>query len=129
VPLWLGGRTEGQIQQAEAAVAARRAEMDDLTGQIEGDVRKAYLDLQAVTAQVGVADRSRQVAREALDLTRQRFDAGISDNLEVIQAQEAVATAELDYINSVFAHNVTKLNLARATAQGDERLSDFLKAP
>ncbi len=129
VPLWLGGRTEGLIVQAEAAVAQRRAEADDLTSQIEGDVRKAYLDLQAVAAQVGLADRSREVAREALDLTRQRFDAGISDSVEVIQAQEALASAELDFINSIFAHNLAKLSLARATGQGDERLSDFLKTP
>ena len=129
VPLWHGGRTDGQIQQAEAALAQRRAEADDLASQIEGDVRKAYLDLQAVTAQVDLANRSRQVAREALDLTRQRFDAGISDNVEVVQAQEALANAELDYINSVFAHNLAKLSLARAAGQVDERLSEFLKTP
>ena len=92
-------------------------------------MRKAYLDLQAVAAQVDLANRSRQVAREALGLTRQRFDAGISDNVEVIQAQEVLASAELDYINSIFAHNLAKLSLARATGQGDERLSDFLKTP
>jgi outer membrane protein TolC len=127
VPVWLGGRTDGQIQQAEAALAQRRAERDDLSSQIEGDVRKANLDLQAVTAQVDVADRNRQVAREALNLTRQRFDAGVSDSVEVIQAQEALSSAELDYINSLFAHNVAKLNVARMIGQGEERLADFLK--
>ena len=127
VPLWEGGRTEGQVQQAEAAVAQRRAELDDLAAQIEGDVRKAYLDLQAVTTQIDVADRSRQVARETLELTRQRFDAGVSDNVEVIQAQETLASAELDYINGIFAHNVAKLALARVTGQVEERLADFLK--
>lgn len=96
VPLWLGGRTEGQILQAEATVAERRAELDDLTSQIEGDVRKAYLDVQAVSAQVDLADLSRQLARKALELTRQCFEAGISDNVEVIQAQEVLASAELD---------------------------------
>src|SRR6266849_1329206 len=126
VPIWLGGRTEAQIQQAEAALAERRAEMDDLTDQIEGDLRKAYLDLQAVTTQVDVAERSRQVAGETLDLTRQRFDAGVSDNVEVIQAQETLANAELDYINSIFAHNVAKLSLARMTGQAAERWADFL---
>jgi outer membrane protein TolC len=129
VPIWLGGRTEAQIQQAEAAVAQRQAEMEDLTAQIEGDVRKTYLDLQALTAQVDVADQSRQVAGQTLDLTRQRFDAGVSDNVEVIQAQEALASAELDYINSVFAHNVAKLSLARSTGQAAERWPDFLKLP
>ena len=69
------------------------------------------------------------VTKEALDLTRQRFEAGVADSLEVVQAQEAVATAELDYINGVFAHNLSKLTLARATGQADERLSDYLKLP
>ena len=54
------------------------------------------------------------VSAETLTLTRQRFDAGVSDNLAVVQSQELVTTAELDYINSVFAHNVSKLGLARA---------------
>lgn len=126
VPIWLGGRTGAEIQQAEAAVAQRRAELEDLTSQIEGDVRKAFLDLRAATAQVQVADRNRQVAAEALALTRQRFDAGVSDNVEVIQAQEALANAELDYINSIFSHNTAKLSLARAIGQAAERVSDFV---
>jgi len=128
VPLW-AGRIGGQIQQAEAAVTQRRAEMDDLTSQLQGDVHKTFLDLQALTAQVEVADQSRQVAQQALDLTRQRFDAGVSDSLEVIQAQEALANAELDYINSVYAHNIAKLTLARSVGQAAERLPAFLKLP
>jgi hypothetical protein len=47
-----------------------------------------------------------------LDLTRQRFDAGVTDNVEVVQAQESLTSAELDLINSVFAHNLAKLSLA-----------------
>ena len=129
MPLWAGGRAAGQIQQAEAVLAERRAEMDDMTTQLEADVRKAYLDLGALTAQVEVADQSRQVAQQALDLTRQRFAAGVSDSVEVIQSQEALANAELDYINSVYAHNVAKLNLARNIGQASERLADFLRLP
>jgi outer membrane protein TolC len=126
VPIWLGGRISGEIQQAEAAVTQRRGELEDLTSQIEGDVRKSFLDLRATTTQVEVADRNRQVAAEALTLTRQRFDAGVSDNVEVIQAQEALSNAELDYINSIFSHNVAKLGLARAIGQTAERVSDFV---
>lgn len=129
VPLWQGGRTEGQIEQAEAAVAERRAEIEDLTSAVEADIRKAYLDLQAATSQVDVAQKNREISREALELTRQRFDAGVSDNIEVVRAQESVATAELDYINAVYAHNVAKLSLARAMGQSAERLAQFLKVP
>lgn len=129
VPLWRGGRDEGQIAQAEAVVTQRRAELDDANSQVEAEVRKAYLDLQAAASQVDLAQRNLAVSREALDLTRQRFDVGVSDSVEVVQAQESVATAELDYINSVFAHNIGKLNLARATGQAAEKLAEFLKLP
>jgi outer membrane protein TolC len=129
VPIWEGGRAAGHIETAEAAVAQRRAEADDLENQIEGDVRKAYLDVQAAASQLDVADKNRDVTRENLDLTRQRFEAGVTDNLEVVQAQEALAGAELDRIDSLFAHNVAKLSLARATGHAADRVADLLKLP
>ncbi|MGE0392055.1 MAG: TolC family protein [Vicinamibacterales bacterium] len=129
VPVFDGGRTGAHVQQAEAVVAQRRAELEDLAGQIEADIRRALLDLGAATSQVELARRNVTVTKEALDLTRQRFEAGVAESLEVVQAQEAVATAELDYINGVFAHNLSKLALARATGEADERLADYLKLP
>lgn len=128
VPLWPGGRTGGDIQQAEAALSQRQAELEDQRDEIEGEVRKAYLDLQAAATQVEVAQRNIQVAKETLDLTRQRFQAGVSDNVQVVQAQESVSSAELDYINSVFAHNLAKLSLARAMGSAAENLPQLLKA-
>ncbi|HEY7303395.1 MAG TPA: TolC family protein [Bryobacteraceae bacterium] len=129
VPIWRGGRTEGDIEQADAALTQRMAEVEDLRGKIEGDVRSAYLDLQAAANQVHVASENLKVTKETLDLTQQRFQAGVSDNLEVVQAQEALASADLDYINSVFAHNVAKLALARATGTATENIGQFLKLP
>jgi outer membrane protein TolC len=129
VPIWRGGRTEGDIEQADAALSQREAEAEDLRGKIESDVRGAYLDVQAAANQVDVASENLKVTKETLDLTRQRFQAGISDNLEVVQAQEAVASADLDYINSVFAHNVAKLTLARAIGAPAGSLAQFLKLP
>src|SRR5262249_32723612 len=55
IPIWQGGRTEGDIEQAEAALAQRQSELEDIKGRIESDVRNAYLDLQAATSQVEVA--------------------------------------------------------------------------
>jgi outer membrane protein TolC len=126
-PIWQGGRTEGDIQQADAALVQRQAELEDLRGRIESDVRNAYLDLQAAAGQVEVARENLQVSHENVDLTRQRFEAGVSDNVEVVQAQESVATAELDYINGVFAHNIAKLSLARAIGHADENLPQYLQ--
>jgi outer membrane protein TolC len=125
-PIWLGGRTEGDIKQAEASLAQRQAEIEDLKSQVESDVRNAYLDLRAATNQVEVARKNVQVTRETLDLTRQRFEAGVTDNVEVVQAQESLSSAELDVINSVFAHNVAKLSLARSIASAADSLQQFL---
>lgn len=125
-PIWLGGRTEGDIKQAEASLAQRRAELEDLKSQVESDVRNAYLDLRAATNQVEVARKNVQVTRETLDLTRQRFEAGVTDNVEVVQAQEYLTSAELDVINSIFAHNVAKLSLARSIANAADSLQQFL---
>jgi outer membrane protein TolC len=127
IPIWQGGRAEGDIEQADAAFAERKAEIEDLRGKIESDIRNAYLDLDAAGSQVEVAVTNVKVTRETLDLTRQRFDAGVTDNVEVVQAQESVAGAELDYINSVFAHNLAKLSLARAIGGAAESLPQFLK--
>jgi outer membrane protein TolC len=127
IPIWQSGRIEGDIEQAGAALAQRQAELEDLRGQIESDVRKAFLDLEAARTQVEVATENLQVTKENLGLTRQRYDAGVTDNVEVVQSQESVAGAELDYINSVFAHNVAKLSLARAVGQAADNLAQFLQ--
>lgn len=129
VPIWQGGRTKGQTEIAEAVLDQRRAELEDLKGRIESEVRNAYLDLETAKNQVDVARRNIEVTTQNLDLTRQKFEAGISDNTEVVQSQEALSTANTDYINSVFAHNLAKLSLARAIGRASEALQEFLKLP
>ena len=126
-PIWQGGRTEGDIEQANATLSERRAEFEDVKSKVESEVRNAFLDLQAATSQVEVARQNGDVTRETLTLTRQRFDAGVTDAVDVAQAQAAVAGAELDYINAVYAHNVAKLSLARALGGAVENLPRFLK--
>jgi len=125
-PIWQGGRIEGDVEQANAALKQRQAELEDLRAKVEADVRNAYLDLAAAGSQVEVARENLGVTQENLKLTRQRFEAGVSDNVDVVQSQEAVAGAELDYINGVFAHNVAKLSLARAIGQASDKLPQFL---
>jgi outer membrane protein TolC len=128
IPIWQGGRAEGDIQQADAALSQRRAEYEDLKGQIESDVRSAYLDLQASASQVEVSQRNVQVTKEALDLTHQKVEVGVIDNVQYVQAQEQVTSAEFDYINGVFAYNVAKLNLARAMGRAVDGLPEMFKA-
>jgi outer membrane protein TolC len=127
--LWEGGRIEGNIEQERAALTQRQAEFEDLKLQVESEIRKAFLDMQAATNQVAVAEKNLEVAKETLDLTRQKVEAGVAESVELVQSQEALATAELDYINSVFAHNLAKLTLARSTGRAVEVLPKFLNLP
>ena len=126
VPIWNGGRTAADIQQAQAALSQRRAELEDTRSQIESEVRNAYLDMEAAANQVKVSLQNIQLMGETLHQTRQRFEAGVSENVEVVQSQESVAGANLDYIDSVFAHNVAKLSLARALGNAPAALTQFL---
>jgi outer membrane protein TolC len=126
IPIYQGGRPEGDIEQSEAALRQRKAELADVRGRIESEIRNARLDLQAAASQIEVAEINLRVSAETLDLTRQKLNAGISDNVAVVQSQEELANARLDYINSVFAHNVAKLTLARAMGHAEGSWPQFV---
>ena len=128
-PVFNGRRAHGDIEQADAALEQRRAEYEDLRGRIDADVRTAFLDLNSAAQQVTVADTNRKLAADTLQQARDRFAAGVADTIEVVQAQESVASAERDYIASLFAHNLAKASLARAMGQADQNIKQFLRKP
>ena len=107
-------------------MAQRQSEREDLRSRVEADIRNAYLDLDTARSQVEVAKENIQVTQENLTLTRQRYEAGVTDNVTVVQSQESVTDAQLDYINSVFAFNLAKLSLARAIKGAADKLPQFL---
>jgi outer membrane protein TolC len=128
-PIWQGNRVRGDVQQADAAVEQRRAEYQDLRGRIDADVRSAFLDLTSAASLVAVSQSNRDLAGQTLVQARDRFAAGVADTIEVVQAQEAVASAEQDYIASLYAHNLAKASLARAMGQADQGIKQFLSRP
>jgi outer membrane protein TolC len=129
VPVWQGGRVRGDIEQADAALQQRRLEYNDLRGRVDADIRQAFLDLGDAASRIAVADSSRNLAQETLSQARDRFAAGVADTIEVVQAQEAVAAAEQDYIGSLLAHNLAKASLARAMGQADQGVQQLLGKP
>ena len=100
----------------------------DLRGQIEYEVRVALLDLTAAAEQVEVARSSVDLAEQTMTQARDRFTAGVADNLEVVQAQEAVAAANESYISSLYAHNLAKVELARAVGFAEEGVRQYLQS-
>jgi outer membrane protein TolC len=127
VPIWRGGSTQARIASATATYAQRRAEYEDVRGRVDVEVRTAFLRLAAASEQVAVANSNRTLAQSTLRQARDRFAAGVADTVEVVQAQESVATAEQDYIASLYAHDLAKLGLARSTGNTEQGISALLR--
>src|SRR5262249_41887661 len=126
-PIFRSGRIQADIGQADAVLAQRKAEYDDLKGRAEQDVRLAALDLSTASQQVKVAESSRDLAADTLVQARDRFRSGVADTIELVQAQESVATSEQDYINAVLAFNLAQLSLGRAIGQTEQSMTRLLQ--
>jgi outer membrane protein TolC len=114
VPLFTGGRIKGDITQADAQLRQRKSEADNVRGQIDYDVRTAFLNLHAAKEQVAVAKQNVDLANENLTRSKDRFASGVTDSVEVVQAAQSLAGANDQYITSLYNHNFAKLSLARA---------------
>ena len=97
----------------------------DLKGRVAYDVRVAWLDLQASDSGVKVAERNRALAERALTQSRDRYSNGVTNYLEVVQAQETLTAAQENYIQTLYSFNVSKMALARAMGVAERRFSDF----
>jgi outer membrane protein TolC len=127
IPIFQGGKVHGDVLKAEASLRQAQAQMADVRGQVDQDIRNALLDLKSSSDQVEVAQSSVNLAEQALTQSQDRFSAGVTDNLEVIQAQEAVATAHENLISSLYLHNLAKVSFARALGRAEEGVREYLK--
>ncbi|HZU09554.1 MAG TPA: TolC family protein [Pseudacidobacterium sp.] len=126
VPVLEEGKLRGDARQAQAQLESKRAQLSDLQGQISADVRDSILDIKAAQKQVEVARSNVQLANEALSEAQQRYAAGVSDNLAVSQAQQAVAQADDQYVSSLYQHNIAKLSLARALGMAEKNYKSYV---
>lgn len=129
VPIFTGGRIKGDLTEAEAALRQRKAEAENLRGQVDYDVRTAFLNLQAAKEQVTVASQNIDLANENLARSQERFSAGVTDSVEVVQAQQSLASANDQYIASLYSHNLAKLQLARALGIARTSYTHYLAVP
>jgi outer membrane protein TolC len=127
IPIFAGGKTHGDVLQAEASLRQSRQQLENLRGQIDQEVRSALLDLAAAAEQVEVARSTVDLANQTLTQSRDRFAAGVTDNLEVVQAQESLAAANETYISSLYAHNLAKVELARAIGFAEQGVRLYLQ--
>ncbi len=127
VPIFDGGKVRGEMLEADAALRSRQAEAEDLRARIYYEIRSSYLDLNAAQERVKVAQSAQKLAEEQVRETKDRFAAGVTSTIEVVQSQEAMATASENYISSLFAFNLAKATLARSLGIGEEDYQRFLR--
>ena len=127
IPIFQGGKVHGDVLKAEASLRQAQAQMADVRAQIDQDIRNALLDLKSSSDHVEVAQSSVNLAEQALTQSRDRFSAGVTDNLEVVQAQEALASAHESFISSLYLHNLAKVSYARALGRAEEGVREYLK--
>ena len=126
VPIFQGGRVQARLADAQVEIRHRRTEMENLRSEVYYDVRSAFLDLQATGEELQTATRSRELANLQLTQSRDRFAAGVANNIEVVQAQEAVTLANEQYIAALYGYNVSKALLARSLGTAESAVERLL---
>jgi len=126
IPVFQGSRVRADKLQADAALQQRKAELADLEGKIDDQVRTAFLNLRSSSELVAVSKSNIDLANQTLTQAQDRYKAGVADNLEVVQAQESVASANQSYIASLYAYNLGKISLAQALGIAEQSALQYL---
>jgi len=117
MPLITGGRIHAEIVKADLEIRRLEQQQDDLRNQIALDVKTALLNLRSARNEVQVANLGVQLSKEEVDQARDRFKAGVANNIEVIQAQDSLSRANDNQIAALYRFNQARADLARSVGQ------------
>ncbi len=117
VPLFTGGRIHAEVVRADLEIQRLQQQEDDLRNQIALEVKTALLNLDSARNQVTVANLGMQLSKEEVDQARDRFRAGVANNIEVIQAQDSLARANDNQIAALYRFNQARADYARSIGQ------------
>jgi outer membrane protein TolC len=126
IPIFQGGRIRGRLLEADADLRGRRTEAEDLRASIYYEVRTAFLDLEATSQQLTMAGKARDLAADQLTQARDRFAAGVASNIEVVQAQDAVAVATEQFISAQYGYALAQGALIRGVGTAEDVLRQLL---
>jgi outer membrane protein len=117
MPLFTSGRIRAEIVKADLELQKIEQQKADLRNQIALDVKTALLNLQSARSEVQVANLGVQLAKEEVDQARDRFKAGVANNIEVISAQDSLSRANDNQIAALYRFNQARADFARAVGQ------------
>jgi outer membrane protein TolC len=122
-----GGRIRADILENTSELRNRENEMENLRGQIDYDVRSALLNLKSAGDQVDVAHANVDLANSSLRESRDRFTAGVTNTVEVVQAQQVVAEANESLITAQYQYNLAKVALARSVGTAEQGIKTYFE--
>ena len=117
LPLFTGGRIRAEVVRADLEIRKLEEQQADLRNQIALDVKTALLNLDSARSEVQVANLGVQLSKEEVDQARDRFKAGVANNIEVIQAQDSLSRANDNQIVALFRFNQARADYARSIGQ------------
>jgi outer membrane protein TolC len=120
IPIFTSGRIRGQIEEAQGALHEAQAGMDQLRSQIETDVLTAVAGVEWARKEVETSAANVQLSREEVRLSSQRFTQGVTDNTEVVNAQDRVSKADDARVRAMYTLGLARANLARATGAAEK---------
>jgi outer membrane protein TolC len=126
IPIFQEAQLRGEHEVATAQINGLRQQITSLRVTIEQQIRSAMLDVQSSAKLVKVAQSNVDLATEALQQATDRFQAGVSDNLPVVQAQATLADAQSKLVQTLYQYNQSKLTLARNTGVVETQYKVYL---
>jgi outer membrane protein len=117
VPIFTGGRIQADRAKAELAIRELKQQEQEVRNRIVLDVKTALAQLASARSEVDVARLGLDLARQEVTQARDRFQAGVANNVEVIQAQDELARASDNQIGAFYRYNQSRADLARSVGQ------------
>lgn len=117
VPIFTSGRIKAQVAKSDLELQKLEQQKADLRNQIALDVKTALLNLRSARSEVQVANLGVQLAKDEVDQARDRFKAGVANNIEVISAQDSLSRANDNQIAALYRFNQARADFARAVGQ------------
>jgi outer membrane protein len=117
VPLFTSGRIHSQMTKADLELRKVAREKEEQRNQIALQVQTALVQLESARHEVDVANLGVKLADEEVSQARDRFQAGVANNIEVVSAQDALARANDNQIAALYRYNQSRADLAHATGQ------------
>jgi len=115
LPIWDSGQIYGQVKQQRALLSEAEFTYEDNARQVELEVQTAYSNLQQNMELIKSQEKNVGLAEEALRLAKARLDAGAGVQLDVLNAQVQLLSAQSTQLQALFGYNSSLAEFDRAT--------------